>query len=318
MPQQMSFGHSYRETVVEYAFEVLGLEVLFVAVIRTEKRRGRQLFRVADYDCILSPCYGSYRFARRHLRRFVENDEVEFLLIDIEILRNRHGTHKHTRTSRAQNFGDFRKQRAYRCALHIGLFGAVKHYPFEIMFSRLIRTRQCAYEFIIQFVSRKFFIFVGQLSETCHSFFERQTRKPAKHVVEIQLASDKVVIYAFFKTFKNVFGRDFAVKQRFQHEIESLFSASFHNALISAPARNIVHIFFNIGYLLDGAVDFFARVLSDDVEKLFKRVFRFVFGLVRAHVILHKNVRFPFRKPCAGFVEKIVVAIGVQRFCRGV
>ena len=148
-----------------------------------------------------------------------------------------------------------------------------------------------------------------------HRFFKRQPREPAKHVVKVKFAPDKIEIHAFFETSQHVFGGDFAVKQRFQHEIEAFLSAPFHDALVSAPTRDIVHILFDTRNAVDSAIDFFARIFFDDAKEIFECGFRFLFGFVSAHIVFHKDVRLIFRQPTAGFVEKIEVAIGVQCAC---
>ena len=99
MPQQMTLRHTDCKTVVEYTFKVLDVEMLLVFEIRAEKRRGRKLFGVAHHDDLLGACNRTHGFTCRHLRRLVENNQVEFIKVKIEKLRGGSGTHEHTRTS---------------------------------------------------------------------------------------------------------------------------------------------------------------------------------------------------------------------------
>ena len=132
---------------------------------------------------------------------------------------------------------------------------------------------------LIYHICRKAGMDVGQRAETLHRFFKRQPREPAKHVVKVKFAPDKIEIHAFFETSQHVFGGDFAVKQRFQHEIEAFLSATFHDALVSAPTRDIVHILFDTRNAVDSAIDFFARVFFDDAKEIFECGFRLLFGI---------------------------------------
>ena len=146
MPRKMTFGHADCKAVVKNAFKVFDFEVLFVAIIGAEEHRGRKLLRIADDDDVFTARDRAYRLARGHLRRLVKDHKVEFFLFDIEILCNRHRTHQKTRASRTKYFGNLRKQRAYRRALHIRFFGAVQQNSFQVMFARSIGSRKFRHE----------------------------------------------------------------------------------------------------------------------------------------------------------------------------
>ena len=79
MPKKMPLGHADRQTVVEYALEVLDLGVFLVAEVRPEERGRRQLARIAHDHHAFGAGDRPYRLGGGNLRRFVEHHEVEFI-----------------------------------------------------------------------------------------------------------------------------------------------------------------------------------------------------------------------------------------------
>ena len=110
VPGKMFFGHTERKAIVQHAFGILVIARFVARKVRVEKRSGRQLLGVADYNRALAASKRTYRLCGGHLRRLVEYYYIEQAVFGAQILRNRYGTHKHTRRDEFHKFGDFLKE----------------------------------------------------------------------------------------------------------------------------------------------------------------------------------------------------------------
>ena len=111
-------------------------------------------------------------------------------------------------------------------------------------------------EFSVKVGANEPFVLVGGGAEPLDSFFERESRKLTKPVVERDFAADKVIIHAFFETRQHVVGRDFAERERFEHELESRSATFVRDALVPAPPAYTVEVAGNKRDTVEFVADF--------------------------------------------------------------
>ena len=87
---------SEHSAIFQYALEVVDLRFVLGYVRGVEETCRRHLLRVAYHDECFAASNGANALARRHLRRFVEDYEVELIAVQVEELSHRHGAHEHT------------------------------------------------------------------------------------------------------------------------------------------------------------------------------------------------------------------------------
>ncbi len=110
MPEQVRVGNRHRQAVVQNAFQILDLDVLFILSMRGKEIRWWHLARVTNDHSMLAAGQDADRFTGRHLRSLVKNDQVEWLVIRIKILRSRNRAHQQAGAEPGQQAGDLVKQ----------------------------------------------------------------------------------------------------------------------------------------------------------------------------------------------------------------
>ena len=96
MPDKVLLGYAEREAIVEHRLQILGFGIVLVLSRRGKESRRRHLFWVADYYRALCAGKRGNSFTGRHLRRFVENDDIEQPRLRGEVLGYGYRAHKHT------------------------------------------------------------------------------------------------------------------------------------------------------------------------------------------------------------------------------
>ena len=316
VPQEVVFGHTEGEAVVEDAFEVLGFVVLVVAVIRAEECGRRQLFGVADDDDILAAHDAAHSLAGGHLGRLVEDDEVELVHVDIEELRNGCRRHQHARTARLEDIGYLREESAQRRALHVGLFGAHQDDAFEVVVARCVRAGQGGDEPAVELLPGEPLVFLGECLELVCRLLEVEPRELAEHIVEVELAPYEVVVDALLEATQDVRRRNLADIEGLQDEVEAALSALFHHLLVSAPVGDEVDVFLDIGDIVDSRADVVAALEVACAENLRESVARACAVVVRRHEEVDVTVSAVLGQLDAALVEEVEVEVGVE-FRRG-
>ena len=106
VPREVVSRHGERDTLVEDAVHVVDFRLILVHLLRGEEAGGRHLLGVAHADERLASCDGPYGLAGGHLRRLVEDDEVELLAVHVDILRHADGAHQHAGAQLGQQGGN--------------------------------------------------------------------------------------------------------------------------------------------------------------------------------------------------------------------
>ena len=241
MPQKVPLGHAEGEAVVQDALQVLVFEVILVHIRRTEEGGGRQLFGIAHDDRRLRACNGADRLRRGHLRRLVEDDQVELIGDGLQILRHGGRAHQHAGADDAHERGDLAEQAPQPRAAQIALGKAGECAQFDGE-APLPVLRQAGDELGADMIARE----AGKFLPRDAEFFDGLLKRADRHARERGVGGDvdlqEVAVDVLFKAREYVVRAEAPALQRLCDEVESEFGEFFARPAVHAPVGQQVDI----------------------------------------------------------------------------
>ena len=315
MPQKVPLGHAEGEAVVQYALQILVFQIILVHIRRAEEGGGRQLLGIAHDDRRLRASNGADRLRRGHLRRLVEDDQVELIGDGLQILRHGGRAHQHAGADDAHERGDLAEQAPQPRAAQIALGKAGECAQFDGE-APLPVLRQAGDELGADMIARE----AGEFLPRDAEFFDGLLKRADRHARERGVGGDvdlqEVAVDVLFKAREYVVRAEAPALQRLCDEVESEFGEFFARPAVHAPVGQQVDIVDERACLggevvQDVLFSQFGAIGVGDVEE---GVLRVEVALRRLQVPLQHGLGVAARRADAHAVEGVRVV--VHKDCR--